>query len=127
MGDSSKLLDLKKNKTVDIKKNKSVTKPKNSNQEKNDKSEIKPKKSIQEENEDQFTEEFLKKELMIYLNFLSDIETKFRVQGYLPLLQKLNYKDEKSVENFQFVLKIMISNLKRILKMSSRKENASNK
>ena len=111
----------------EISKNKSVTKPKISNQKENDKSETKPKKSIQQENEERFTEEFLRKELMIYLNFLSDIETKFKFQGYLQLLQKLNYKDEKPVENFEFVLKIMISNLKRILKMSSRKENASNK
>ena len=84
--------------------------------------------SFQEENEDDqnlFTKEqiieFLKKELHIYLNFLTDIETKLKVQGYLPLLQKLNYNDEKSVANFLFVLEIMISNLKRTLKMRSKK------
>ena len=111
---------------LDLKKNKSLAKPKNSNQEENDKSETNQKKSIQEEN-DRFTEEFLREELKIYLNFLSDIEKKFKFQGYLPLLQKLNYKDEKPVKNFEFVLEIMISNLKRILKMSIRKEKASNK
>ena len=78
-----------------------------------------------DDDEEQITKEqikeFLKKELLIYLNFLRDIETKCK-EGYISYIQKLNYKDPKSVANFLFVLEIMISNLKRILKMQTKEK-----
>jgi len=100
---------------------------KNKNRQKQEEAFEKTIRIFQSLNEEKCSKEeindFLKKELSYYLKFLSEIERKCKTKGFLSLLQKLNYKKERLVFQFIFVLEIMISNLRRIEKIQARRDS----
>ena len=75
-------------------------------------------------NEEKYSKEeinqFLKKELMLYIKRLSEIDRIFKSKKIYKRLVRLN-NNERTVQMFIFVIDIMISNLKRIEKIQSRK------
>ena len=67
--------------------------------------------------QDNYSLEFLKRELRIYISKLKEIDRIFKSKKIYKRLVRLNNNKEETIKMFIFLIDIMISNLKRIEKI----------